>query len=217
MNKYLYALVAIISLAAGTFGFMLMTQGSQQIEVEHALHYPQARPINDFIFTDESGLPFTKQDLMNNWSLVFFGYTSCPDVCPMTLQKLHFMYDELTAIADNSQVILVSVDPNRDTLEKLSQYIAYFNPAFKALRAEHDVLFPFSRSLGLMYAITDNQSTIKNQESYWVDHSASLVLINPEGKVEAVFKPEQAVGEVPHIDSKKLLSDYQKIIAMYST
>lgn len=215
MNRYIYVLVALLSVGAGTVGFQFIQQEKALPEAEYALHYQQARAISPFEFTDEDGLPFTNKQLQGKWSLVFFGYTSCPDVCPMTLQKLHFIYDELTAIASNSQVILVSVDPNRDTVEKLSQYIAYFNPQFKALHAGHEVIFPFSRSLGMMYAITDNSTASGDNESYWVDHSASLALVNPAGKLEAIFKPEQEVGKVPHIDSEKLISDYQKIVALY--
>ena len=138
-----------------------------------------------------------------------FGYTSCPDVCPTTLQNLGFIYEDLQGIAKNSQILLVSVDPKRDSLDKLSQYIAYFNTEFIALRAEHDVLFPFARNLGLMYAINGEG------DDYLVDHSASLVLINPDGNIAAIFKPEQAVGKVPSINNDKLLSDYQKIVALY--
>ena len=140
---------------------------------------------------------------------MFFGYTSCPDVCPTTLQNLGFIYDDLKAAANNSQVLLVSVDPQRDNQGKLSQYIAYFNPEFIALRAGHGVLFPFARNMGLMYAINGEG------DDYLVDHSASLVLINPDGLITAIFKPEQEVGKVPSIDSDKLVSDYQKIVELY--
>lgn len=217
MNKFIYGIIALISISAGAVGFHLITQTKQLLPPEYALHYKQARPISAFTLTDELGQPFNNTQLLDKWSLVFFGYTSCPDVCPTTLQNLNFIYEDLTTIASNSQVLLVSVDPKRDTTEKLEQYIGYFNPNFKALRADHDVLFPFSRNLGLMYAITskDEIEVPEGDESYWVDHSASLVLINPAGKISAIFRPEQAVGEVPTIDNDKLLSDYQKIVALY--
>jgi protein SCO1/2 len=217
MNKFIYGIIALISISAGAVGFHLITQTKQLLPPEYALHYKQARPISAFTLTDELGQPFNNTLLLDKWSLVFFGYTSCPDVCPTTLQNLNFIYEDLTTIASNSQVLLVSVDPKRDTTEKLEQYIGYFNPNFKALRADHDVLFPFSRNLGLMYAITskDEIEVPEGDESYWVDHSASLVLINPAGKISAIFRPEQAVGEVPTIDNDKLLSDYQKIVALY--
>lgn len=216
MNKYLYGLVALVSITAGSVGFQLIKQSNQLPKPEYALYYQEARKMSAFTLIDQLGKPFDNQQLLNKWSLVFFGYTSCPDICPTTLQNLQFIYPDLTKIANNSQVLLVSVDPKRDTSEKLNQYINYFNPEFKALRAEHDVLFPFSRNLGMMYAITPKEEgDEKNDDGYWVDHSASLVLINPAGEVAAIFKPEQELGELPSIDSEKLLSDYQKIVALY--
>jgi len=221
MNKTIYALIALISISAGAVGFHFIKQVKKLPMPESALYYQQARPISAFTLTDELGKDFSNTHLQGKWSLVFFGYTSCPDVCPTTLQNLNFIFDDLTAIANNSQVLLVSVDPKRDSTEKLAQYIAYFNNDFKALRAEHDVLFPFSRNLGLMYAITSKEASKKGadtnveNENYWVDHSASLVLINPLGEIAAIFKPEQVVGELPSINNDKLVSDYQKIVALY--
>jgi len=209
MNKVIFVIVACASAA---IGLMFFQKISQLPKPEHALYYQETRVVKPFELTDELGKSFTKAQLKDKWSIVFFGYTNCPDVCPTTLQKLGFIYDDLKAIANNTQILLITVDPQRDSQEKLSQYIAFFNPEFKALRAGHEVLFPFSRNVGLMYAITSDE---ENAEGYLVDHSASLVLINPEGRIAAIFKPEQIIGEVPVIDSDKLLSDYQKIVALY--
>ncbi|MBL4942569.1 MAG: SCO family protein [Colwellia sp.] len=206
MKKYF---VYIAGFVAAMLGAVVFNHFSQLPPPEHALYYQQPRAIKAFELTDHNGQSFTKEQLTGKWSLVFFGYTSCPDVCPTTLQNLGFIYDDLKAIASNSQVLLVTVDPQRDTQEKLNQYITYFNPEFIALRGGHEVLFPFSRSLGLMYAINGEG------DNYLVDHSASLVLINPDGNIVAIFKPEQALGKVPSIDNDKLLSDYQKIVDLY--
>ena len=206
MQKSIYLVIGLI---AAVFGVIFFKSLSHSPQPEYALYYQEPREIKAFQLTKHTGQNFSKAQLKDKWSLVFFGYTSCPDVCPTTLQNLGFIYDELKASASNTQVLLVSVDPNRDSTEKLSQYIAYFNKEFIALRAEHDVLFPFARNLGLMYAISDEG------ENYLVDHSASIVLINPDGKIAAIFKPEQAVGKVPSINNNKLLSDFQKITALY--
>jgi len=206
MKKYIVYVGGIVAAVLGALFFQQLTK---QTPPEHALYYQEPREVKPFELTDHNGQSFTKEQLTGKWSLVFFGYTSCPDVCPTTLQNLGFIYDDLKTIANNSQILLVSVDPQRDTQEKLSQYIAYFNREFIALRAGHDELFPFSRNMGLMYAIRGEE------EGYLVDHSASLVLINPDAKITAIFKPKQEVGNVPSIDSDKLLSDYQKIIALY--
>ncbi len=201
--------IVIAGLVAAIVGGIVFLQVSKLPLPEQALYYQQPRVIKPFELAQNNGQSFKNKQLIGHWSLVFLGYTSCPDVCPTTLQNLNFIYDDLKVIANNSQVLLVTVDPKRDSLNKLNQYINYFNAEFIALRAEHDVLFPFARNLGLMYAISGEG------DDYLVDHSASLVLINPNGDIVAIFKPEQALGKVPSIDSDKLLSDYQKIVALY--
>ncbi|MBL4900492.1 MAG: SCO family protein [Colwellia sp.] len=206
MNKIFLGLIAIAAIVVGMFSYQSFTKLPLP---EYSLYYQQSREIKPFELIDHNGQSFTKEQFNDKWSLMFFGYTSCPDVCPTTLQNLSFIYDDLKAITQKSQVLLVSVDPQRDSQEKLAQYIAYFNNEFMALRAGHEVLFPFARNMGLMYAINEEG------DDYLVDHSASLVLVNPEGKIAAIFKPEQVVGKVPSIDSDKLLSDYQKIVALY--
>ena len=214
MNKIVTLIVALGALAAGV---ILFAQLNKKPPVEFALHYQQAREVKPFELTDHLGNSFNNASLKEHWSWVFFGYTSCPDVCPTTLQEMNFIYDELKAIANNSQVLLVSVDPKRDSQEKLASYIGYFNAEFKALHGDHGRLFPFARNLGLMYAITEAGSDNHGESptSYLVDHSASLVLINPAGRVEAIFKPKQALGEVPVIEGDKLVSDFAKIVALY--
>jgi len=206
MNKLMVPLVALFAAISGFFLFQKFVV--KLPAPEHALYYQQTRVVKPFQLTDQNGIAFTNEQLKKQWSFVFFGYTSCPDVCPTTLQSLNFIYDELSAVA-NTQVLLVTVDPKRDTQQKLAQYIQYFNKDFIALRGEHDMLFPFARNMGLMYSISDNE------KDYLVDHSASIVLINPQGNIAAIFKPEQEVGEVPAVDSEKLLSDYRKIVALY--
>ena len=206
MNKILLGFIALAAMAVGVFSYKTVTKLPLP---EHALYYQHPREVKTFELSDHNGQAFTKSQLNGKWSLVFLGYTSCPDVCPTTLQNLNFIFDDLKAITNKSQVLLVTADPQRDSQEKLAQYIAYFNKEFIALRAGHEVLFPFTRNLGLMYALNGSGN------DYLVDHSASLVLINPAGKITAIFKPEQAVGKVPSIDSDKLLSDYQKIVALY--
>jgi protein SCO1/2 len=218
MNKVITLIVALGALVAGV---LLFGEFNKKVPAEFALHYQQARTIKPFQLTDQLGEKFDNASLKGQWSWVFFGYTSCPDVCPTTLQEMNFIYNELKASASNTQVLLVSVDPKRDTQEKLASYIGYFNPEFKALHGDHGTLFPFARNLGLMYAITEpetNKADSHGQSAgnYLVDHSASLVLVNPAGNVEAIFKPEVSLGQVPVIEGDKLVSDFEKIVNLYS-
>ena len=209
MNKIL---IAIIIVAAALSGFLVFQTSFNLAQPEHSLYYKTPRTVNSFALTDHQGNTFSNEQLKGKWSWVFFGYTSCPDVCPTTLQELNFVYDELKAISKDTQVLLVSVDPQRDTVEKLSQYIAYFNTEFKALVADHAALFPFARNMGLMYAISDDN----RHESYLVDHSASIVLINPQGQISAIFKPVQELGQLPVISGEHLVSDFAKIVNLNS-
>lgn len=207
MNKLLYVIVAIIALG---FGIFIAQKANQTLPPENALFYEQARELKPFELTSHRDETFSNTELNGHWSWVFFGYTSCPDVCPTTLQEINFVYDDLKAIAGNTQVLLVSVDPLRDTTDKLSQYIQYFNQEFIALRGGHDVLFPFARNVGLMYAIVDEVE----KEGYLVDHSASLVLVNPEGKIAAIFKPKHELGQLPTVSGDDLVEDFRKIVEL---
>ncbi|PAY01389.1 SCO family protein [Pseudoalteromonas sp. HM-SA03] len=173
---------------------------------EKVVWYPTPKDVKAFELRDQYGEVVSNQDLADKWNLLFLGYTSCPDVCPMTLLKLTHVYQSVKNKGD-LQVWFVSVDPNRDTEEKRLAYIKHFDPDFKAVSAEHSALFPFVRDLGLIYAINQEQTG-----EYYVDHSASVALINPKGQLEAIFKPTHTAGAVPTIDDKLLLSDLEKII-----
>jgi protein SCO1/2 len=173
---------------------------------EHAIHYEQPRELNQFSLADQNGNELTKRDLLGQWTLLFLGYTHCPDICPMTLVKLNEVVEALKH-DNNVKVWFVSVDPNRDTEHKRKAYVDYFNPSFKAVSAKHEQLFPFVRNIGLVYAVNNS-----NEENYYVDHSASIALINPQGKLNGIFKAKFSVNEVPLIDSMQLIQDFNAIV-----
>ena len=173
---------------------------------EHAIHYEQARAIKAFTLQDQHGNEVTNLDLHNQWTLIFLGYTSCPDICPMTLSKLTEIHSSLKQ-KHNVKVWFVSVDPYRDTQEKRKAYVEYFNSDFLAISAEHSQLFPFVRNIGLVYAINESKG-----KEYYVDHSASVALINPQGNLSGIFKAKFALNEVPLIDSAQLIKDFNVIV-----
>ena len=174
----------------------------------NALVYENAKSLSDFTLKNQHGEPVTKAQFKGQWNLVFLGYTSCPDICPLTLAKLNAVYKELEADYP-LQIWFVSVDPNRDTAEKRKQYIDYFNPNFLAVSGEHKDLFPVVRELGLIYAISDT-----TKADYAVDHSASVALVDNTGALRAIFKPEFKQGSVPLINSTQLTQEF-KVIANY--
>ena len=173
-----------------------------------ALVYEQAKPLSDFTLSDQHDQIVTKAQFLGQWNLVFLGYTSCPDICPLTLAKLNSVYKQLNDEYP-LQIWFVSVDPNRDNSAKRKAYIEYFNPDFLAVSGEHKVLFPFVRELGLIYAISDT-----SKKDYAVDHSASVAMVDDQGALRAIFKPEFKQGAVPLINAEKLTKEF-KIIAQY--
>ncbi len=198
-------LVAAIALFAGQY-FYQVNQHQQYSET--TLVYQEPRTIKPFKLYDQHENLIDNQAIAGKWNLVFLGYLSCPDICPMTMAKLSSLLPSLNEIAEQPvQVLFVSVDPKRDSADKRKQYVEYFNPAILGLGAEHKDLFPFVRNLGLMYSIPDNDA-----ENYYVDHSASVVLINPDGQTAAIFKPEIKLNQVPTIDTDVIVEDFTTLV-----
>ncbi len=177
------ALLVAMGLAAGVT-YYLADKGLSRPEVQ-ALWLQQPRPLAPVVLWDDQQQPFGTAQLQGHWTLLFMGYTSCPDICPMTLTDLAQAMPTLAR--EDLQVVMLSVDPERDDISTLHRYVNFFDPTFKAVTGEHSALHPFSQSLGLVYAMVTPEPTQASQ--YWVDHSADIVLINPDGQLEAVFRP----------------------------
>ncbi|MEO3865111.1 SCO family protein [Rheinheimera fenheensis] len=206
-RKLLYVLLAAGALVTGVVLYQL---ASSHAEPKLALVYPQPRALADFNLTDQHGDTVNRERLYGQWTLAFVGYTYCPDICPLTLAKLAGVQPELAALVKEPlKVWFISVDPNRDTIEQLNNYVSYFEQAnVLGMTAGHDQLFPFVRQLGLMYALSST-----TEENYLVDHSASVVLINPLGQLVAMFKPPMQVGQLPVVDAEQLLADFPLVLA----
>lgn len=194
------------ALIAGVVVYKVQQANDQPLQ---ALVYPQPRTLADFSLTDQFGKPVNRERLYGHWTLAFVGYTSCPDICPLTLAKLAGVQPELAAMVEQPLAIwFISVDPKRDTPEQINRYVTYFEqPNLLGMTAGHDQLFPFVRQLGLMYAISST-----TEQSYLVDHSASIVLINPQGQLVAMFKPPLQLGELPVISAEQLLTDFPRVL-----
>lgn len=147
---------------------------------------PSAKAIADFQLTDQHGKPFTRNNLMGKWSFAFFGYTHCPDVCPTALSMLAQVMKKLEQndkLDTKPQVVFVSVDPERDTPELLAQYLPYFNPDFIGVTGDPQQLLLLTRQLGIMYGKAPGDDA----DDYLVDHSASIILFDPDGNFLALF------------------------------
>lgn len=147
---------------------------------------------------------FANENLLGHWTFMFFGYTQCPDVCPTALGLMKDLQAQLGAggaAVPAFQVVFVSVDPRRDTRELLAQYLAAFDPAFIGASGDDASLLPLTGKLGIQYRRHDET----DRKNYTVDHSATLQLIDPAGRLAAVFPP-------PH-DASRMAVEFRRIVA----
>jgi protein SCO1/2 len=174
--------VVLAVLAAGGGVWVAKRTSNQAPQLTSGTWLPQPRPLPDFSLTAESGQPFTPQSLQGHPTLMFFGFTHCPDVCPTTLAKLAQV--EKTAHIPNLKVLLVSVDPERDTPEQLQRYVHAFNPDFGAVTGKPEEIARLSREFGVAVVKVDLAGG-----DYTVDHSAAVFLLNGQGQRVALFTP----------------------------
>ncbi len=201
--------VAIVAIVAGMLlsrALMQPVAPAQPLASGTLLDPPRALPAMPEApeggFVDQDQQPFDSERLQERWSLMFFGFTSCPDICPMTLGMLaqtEKLLADLPA-AQRPQVILVSVDAQRDTPAQLSSYVKFFSPSFTGITAPQDVIEDFARQMGVVVAITPLEGG-----GYTVDHSASIFLVDPQGAMRALFS-------APHT-AAQLAEDYRRVIA----
>ena len=135
------------------------------------------RNMGEFELIDHYGKPFNRSRLEGQWTLMFFGFTHCPDVCPTTMTFLDTFLASLEGTeAQDPQIVMVSVDPARDTVEQLADYVPYFNPDFTGVTGEFLDLHRFATALNIPFRKVDGG----RRQSYQVDHSSNIVLINPQ-------------------------------------
>lgn len=177
-------LVAALAVAAGLwFGARLFSTAPARMQA--AVMYPLPRAVPDFALTRSDGRPLTLADWKGHWTVVFFGFTNCPDVCPTTLATFKQVWAKLPApAAAKLRFDFISVDPARDTPELLARYVGYFDKDFIAATGSDGELTKLTRALGLLYARGEPKDG-----SYSVDHSASAVLIDPSGREVGLFRP----------------------------
>jgi protein SCO1/2 len=186
--------IGVIAALAALGGLLVATTmgGPKNIEIQSGTLLKQPRLIEPFQLADSSGAPFDNARLQGHWSLVFAGFTFCPDVCPTTLATLKTLKSKLDAAQAPVQVVFLSVDPERDTLPILDKYVHYFSPDFIGATGPDAELEKFARSLSLVYAKVPGATA----DSYTMDHSAALVLINPQAQVAGYFLPPHQVDQL---------------------
>ena len=184
----LTALILIAALAAAS-GMWLGNRyfnAPAHPQLAAALLYPEPRALPDFRLEQANGQPLTLADWRGKWSIVYFGYASCPDVCPTTLAALKAAWGDLgkRGLHDKLRIGFVSVDPERDTHEVLTKYVGFYSSDFLAASGSDEELTKITRALGLVYTRTK-----KPDGSIEVDHSGSAVIIDPQGRLAGILRP----------------------------
>ncbi len=139
-----------------------------------------------------TGDTWSEQNLVGQWDLLFFGYTFCPDICPTTMADLRTVAEALPpAVRERLSVTMVSVDPERDTPQQLSEYLAYFKAGFKGVTGEPTQLATLAQALSVAYIPPDT-----SEENYLVDHSGQVVMVNPDGQYVGFIRPPFKTDEL---------------------
>ena len=207
-QKTVFILVALVALILGLTVNKVLSgknQGDPTALIDSGIILmPQSRNLPDVTMTNQDGQPVAINELKGKWSLLFFGYTFCPDICPTTLAQLRQIKSELPPEAvDKLQIVLVSIDPNRDTPKQLKQYLGYFDPQFIGLTpASTDELQTIANAVSIPYIPADT-----SKPNYTVDHSGNLAVIGPDGTqrgfIRAPLNNVKLVAQLPVMLTRK--------------
>ncbi len=199
------AVLAFITVIVGGFVYRIQqprVMPVTEMKVNGFYQLDTPRNFGEINLVDHHGAPFTRERFEGRWSLVFFGFTYCPDICPTTMSFLNQFMAQLEGTeVEDTQVVLVSVDPARDTVEQLAAYVPYFNPDFIGVTGEFLDIHRFATALNTPFRKVPGQD-----ENYLVDHSANVVLINPRGDYHGFFKAplDQAKMKVTYRSARVL-------------
>jgi protein SCO1/2 len=149
------------------------------------------KPAADFTLTSGAGERVSLSDFRGKLVLLYFGYTYCPDVCPTSMAAIAEAMRQLGARAEDVAVLMVTVDPERDTPQRVGEYVAHFNPGFVGLSGTPEEIAAAATPLGIYYEKRDAGSS-----NYTVDHTATITVIDREGRVRLVFPFETTAEEI---------------------
>ena len=197
IRRTLVSIAGFISLVLGLLIANYMSSKPMTNDQFRALGYYQfdtPRVINDFNLVNEAGEKVTLESLKNQWSLLFFGFTHCPDFCPTTLSVLN---DAVRKMEIAPQVIMVSVDPERDTPEVLASYVPRFNPAFAGYTGEFDEIVALATQVNVAFGKVPGLEL----GTYQVEHSVSIVVVNPGGHYAGFIKAPHNAQKIQKIVS----------------
>jgi protein SCO1/2 len=179
MKKIIIAVIFIALIGGIWLGYQHEEKNNYSSQQTSTIFSPP-QEITKFSLVDTNGKPFDNNALWGQWTFLFFGFTQCPQICPIAMANLKQMYEILLQQKQSPmpQVVLISVDPEHDTLPKLKNYVVSFNPHFQGATGDPAALDKLAASLNIL-VFKDKQGNI--------DHSGTILLIDPAGKLIAVF------------------------------
>ena len=186
--------LVIVAFAAGLLlARLLAPTPSRPPATERATVFPEPRALPALDLVDQAGRPVTPQLFTGHWTLVFFGFTQCPDICPTTLATLAQAVRELGDLpaAQRPQVLLVTVDPERDTPEILAPYVSFFDPSFMAARGSLEATATTAAAFGVPYA-----KVSLPEGGYTLDHGSGIFVVGPSGGIEAYLSAPHDAGTI---------------------
>jgi protein SCO1 len=196
MSAAVAVMLVVLAIAALAVGAWLLSQGDERNArtIRTATVLPEPRALPEFELRDHNGAPFTRASLEGRTSVVFFGFTHCPDICPATLQQLAMARDRLAATAGHSdnnvpEIVLISVDPARDTPETLGRYVEYFGEGITGATASPEDLLVLTSALGIFFEpVPTGDGT-----NYTVNHSTAVLVIDPQARLQAIFSAPHSI------------------------
>lgn len=204
MNRTTIAAVVVAGALAGVAAAVVFMRAQPAPPVlERATLFEAARPLPAIALQDQSERAFDLARMRGHWTLLFFGFTNCPDVCPTTLATLAETRRQLADLPPEEipEVVLVTVDPARDTPAILARYVAHFDPSFTGITGSPEAIGAFTRDLGVAVMIGAPAA----DGSYTVDHSAAVFLIDPDAAYAGLFGGPHEAGAIAR--------DYRRIVA----
>ena len=160
--------------------------------------------IDRFELIDQKNEVFNNKSLEGGWTVLFFGYTNCPDVCPTTIYKLAEIKNELKEDLSSTSfnTVLVTLDPDRDSTDRLEEYIGYFDESMLGVTGTYENIQSFTSSLSVFY------QRINKEEGYDFNHTASIFVFNKDGSLFATMSPANTIGELTQ-DFYTILNNFE--------
>jgi protein SCO1/2 len=168
----------------------------------HGMEIQSTQPVTNFTLTGPGEQPVSLVDFRGKVVMIYFGYTFCPDVCPATMVELRDALDILGRRREDVQVLMITVDPERDTAEVLEEYLAHFDESFIGLTGTPDELIAVTAPMGIFFERHEGSAA----SGYLVDHTATVAVLDKDGKLRLIY-PFGITGEEMAADLKYLVRE----------